>query len=176
MDSLGWEDSLEKRMATRSSILAWQIRTEGPDRLPPMVLQRIQCHWATNLSCAYSQPDTLLLYMIASHLDPLSADIRNMLWASHENGIWIANVFLVGDSGSPGFTKVSHFCYDLKPDMTGCWEVSVFWLNVSCPFPFYLQKYCSLFPHLQCHPTHTEVNTNSHIHVEFFSLWAKYCA
>ena len=29
--SLGWEDPLEERMATHSSILAWEIpRTEGP--------------------------------------------------------------------------------------------------------------------------------------------------
>ena len=32
--SLGWEDPLEKGMATRSSILAWRIpRTEEPGRL-----------------------------------------------------------------------------------------------------------------------------------------------
>ena len=164
-------------MATLSSILAWWIPwTEGPGVLPPIVLDRIQRDWVTNLSCAYSHSDTLLLYTIASHLDPPSADVRNMLWASHENSIWMADVFLVGDSGSPGFTQVSHFYYDLKPGTMGCWQVSVFWLNVSCPFLFYPQKYCSLFPHLQCHPTHTEVNSNSHIHVELASLWAKYCA
>ena len=32
--SLGWEDPLEKEMATHSSILAWEIPwTEEPDRL-----------------------------------------------------------------------------------------------------------------------------------------------
>ena len=32
--------SLEKEMATRSSILAWEIpRTEGPDRLPSVASQ-----------------------------------------------------------------------------------------------------------------------------------------
>ena len=32
--SLGWEDPLEKEMATHSSILAWRISwTEEPDRL-----------------------------------------------------------------------------------------------------------------------------------------------
>ena len=35
--SLGWEDPLEKRMATHSSILAWRIpRTEEPGRLQSM--------------------------------------------------------------------------------------------------------------------------------------------
>ena len=40
--SLGWEDPLEKEMATRSSILAWKIpRTEKPSRLQLMGLQRV---------------------------------------------------------------------------------------------------------------------------------------
>ena len=35
--SLGWEDPLEKEMATRSSTLAWRIpRTEEPGRLQSM--------------------------------------------------------------------------------------------------------------------------------------------
>ena len=35
--SLGWEDPLEKGMATHSSILAWRIpRTEGPGKLQSM--------------------------------------------------------------------------------------------------------------------------------------------
>ena len=38
---LGWEDSLEKEMATHSSILAWKIpKTEEPGRLQPMGSQR----------------------------------------------------------------------------------------------------------------------------------------
>ena len=40
--SLGWEDLLEKEMATHSRILAWRIpRTEQPGRLQPIVLQRV---------------------------------------------------------------------------------------------------------------------------------------
>ena len=40
--SLSWEDPLEKRMATHSSILAWRIpRTEKPDRLQTMGSQRV---------------------------------------------------------------------------------------------------------------------------------------
>ena len=38
--SLGWEDPLEKEMATHSSILAWKIPwTEEPGRLQSMGLQ-----------------------------------------------------------------------------------------------------------------------------------------
>ena len=40
--SLGQEDSLEKGMATHSSILAWRIPwTEEPGELQPMGLQRV---------------------------------------------------------------------------------------------------------------------------------------
>ena len=40
---LGWEDPLEKGMATYSSVLAWRIPwTEEPEGLQSMVLQRIR--------------------------------------------------------------------------------------------------------------------------------------
>ena len=40
--SLGWEDLLEKEMATHSSILAWRIpRMEEHGRLQSMRLQRV---------------------------------------------------------------------------------------------------------------------------------------
>ena len=42
VQSLGWEDLLEKEMATHSSILAWRIPwTEEPDRLQSMGSQRV---------------------------------------------------------------------------------------------------------------------------------------
>ena len=43
VQSLGWEDLLEKEMATHSSILAWKIPwTEEPGRLQSMGSQRIR--------------------------------------------------------------------------------------------------------------------------------------
>ena len=48
VQSLGWEDLLEKEMATHSSILAWKIPlTEEPGRLQPMGSQRVGHDWAT---------------------------------------------------------------------------------------------------------------------------------
>ena len=45
--SLGWEDPLEKEMATHSSILVWEIpRTEEPGGLQSMGLQRVRHDWA----------------------------------------------------------------------------------------------------------------------------------
>ena len=41
VQSLGWEDSLEKEMATHSSILAWEIPwTEEPGGLQSMEFQK----------------------------------------------------------------------------------------------------------------------------------------
>ena len=48
--SLGWEDSLEKEMATHSSILAWKISwTKEPGGLQSMGSQRAGHGWVTNI-------------------------------------------------------------------------------------------------------------------------------
>ena len=42
IQSLGWEDPLEKEMATHSSILAWEVPwMEEPGSLQSMGLQRV---------------------------------------------------------------------------------------------------------------------------------------
>ena len=42
VQSLGWEDPLEKEIATHSSILAWKIPwTEEPGRLQSVGLKRV---------------------------------------------------------------------------------------------------------------------------------------
>ena len=42
VQSLGWEDPLEKGMASHSRILAWRIPwTKEPDRLQSLGLQRV---------------------------------------------------------------------------------------------------------------------------------------
>ena len=59
--SLGWEDPLEKEMATRSSILAWRSpRTEDPDRLQSMgrkepdTTERLHFHFGNGYPLQYS--------------------------------------------------------------------------------------------------------------------------
>ena len=48
VQSLGWEDLLDKEMATHSSILAWKIPwMEEPRRLQSMESQRVGYDWAT---------------------------------------------------------------------------------------------------------------------------------
>ena len=51
VQSLGWEDPLEKEMAIHSSTLAWKIPwTQEPGRLQSMGSQRVVHDWATSLS------------------------------------------------------------------------------------------------------------------------------
>ena len=51
VQSLGWEDPLEKEMATDSSILAWKIPwMEEPGGLQSMGLQRVGHDWVTELN------------------------------------------------------------------------------------------------------------------------------
>ena len=50
VQSPGWEDPLEKEMATHFSILAWKMSwTEEPFMLQSMGLQRVVHNWATSL-------------------------------------------------------------------------------------------------------------------------------
>ena len=47
VQSLVWEDPLEKGLATHSSTLAWRIPwTERPSKLQSMGSQRFRCDWA----------------------------------------------------------------------------------------------------------------------------------
>ena len=49
VQSLGWEDPLEKQMETHSGILIWEIPwTEEPDGLQSMGLQRVSRDLETN--------------------------------------------------------------------------------------------------------------------------------
>ena len=54
VQSLGWEDPLEKGTTTHSSILAWRIPwTEEPGGLQFMWLQRVRHDWATEQQQQY---------------------------------------------------------------------------------------------------------------------------
>ena len=52
VQSLDWEDTLEKEMAAHSSILVWEIPwTEEPDGLQSMGSQGGRHEFATELTC-----------------------------------------------------------------------------------------------------------------------------
>ena len=51
VQSLGWDDPLEKEMAIHSSTIAWKFPwTEEPGRIQSMGSQRVGHDWATSLS------------------------------------------------------------------------------------------------------------------------------
>ena len=60
VQSLGWEDPLEKGMVIHSSIFAWKIAwTEELGRLQSMRSQRVRHNWATKHTHTYSFPQEL---------------------------------------------------------------------------------------------------------------------
>ena len=63
--SQGWEDPLEKEMATHSRTLAWKIPwTEEPGRLQSMGLQRVRHDGATSLYIHEGSFPQISLYFI----------------------------------------------------------------------------------------------------------------
>ena len=87
--SLGWEDPLEKEMATHSSTLAWRSRwTEEPGRLQSMGLQRVGHGWATSLhftsnsgrQTKYFYLDIYLLGVIGEYHDFSPRIFENILY------------------------------------------------------------------------------------------------
>ena len=73
VQSLGWEDPLEKEIATHSSILAWRIPwMKEPDGLQSMGSQRVGHNWATSLSLSFRilyQVDSLSLPLLFGLVD-----------------------------------------------------------------------------------------------------------
>ena len=66
---LGWEDPLEKEMATHSSTLAWKLPwTEEPGRLPSIRSQKGGQHWATSLSADSVFHGAEVLILLKSNL------------------------------------------------------------------------------------------------------------
>ena len=62
VQSLCWEDPLEKEMATHSSILVWEIPwTEEPGGLQSMGLQRVRHDWEPKQQLQYSESVLLQL-------------------------------------------------------------------------------------------------------------------
>ena len=75
--SLGWEDPLEKEMATHSRILAWWIPwTEEPGGLPSTGSQRVGHNWVTSL------------HFTVALAVPLHLDLKPFL----PPGLWVAQL------------------------------------------------------------------------------------
>ena len=62
VESLDWEDLLEKEMATHSSTLSWKIPwMEEPGRLQSMGSQRVGCNWTELICHEVTEPDAMVL-------------------------------------------------------------------------------------------------------------------
>ena len=86
--SLGWEDSLEKEMATHSSILAWKISgTEEPGGLPSVGSPGVGHDWC-DLACMHA-------CIGEGNGNPLQ---YSCLENSRDRGAWWAAVYVVTQS------------------------------------------------------------------------------
>ena len=81
VQSRGWEDPLEKGMATHSSILAWRIPwTEKPGELQFMGLQRVRHDWATNTFTFLDVKEIEYLFLICISRKFLSQVSKSLMW------------------------------------------------------------------------------------------------
>ena len=82
VQSLGWKVSLEKRMATYSSILAWRIPwAEEPGRLLALGLKRVEHNRVTN---------TFTFNILASTKEGLG------IWHNHTKLLHLFNIAFLG--------------------------------------------------------------------------------
>ena len=104
--SLGWDDPLEKGMATHSSILAWRSPwTAEPGRLQSMGLQRVGHNWATNIHTTL-----LVLRLWVSHLSIQFLDFLSV------NG---GEAMLLNSYGYMNikYAKICHILYAIHKNM-----------------------------------------------------------
>ena len=119
--SLGWEDPLEKEMATHSSTLAWRIPwREEPGRLQSMVSQRVGHEWATSLTHSVkgfgvvnkAEVD-VFLELFCFFYDPM--DVGNLILCS--SGFSESSLNMWKFTGhillKPGLENFEHYCASL---------------------------------------------------------------
>ena len=104
VQSLGWEDLLEKEMATHSSILAWKIPwTVEPGRLHSMGSQRVGHDWATSLSLHIQMKFDLFLWFTlqvlsqSCHLSLLLPNILNFYIVEFISLSYLVSGFYIKD-------------------------------------------------------------------------------
>ena len=92
VQSLGWEDPLEKEISIHSSILAWRIPwPEEPSGLQSMGLQSVGHNWETNTS-TFTNTFTALFYMTENIYNEnfffLMSQKLTMAWLSWTTYLW----------------------------------------------------------------------------------------
>ena len=107
IQSLGWEDPLEKEMASHSSILAWRFPwTEEPGRLWSRGLQRVGHDWLANTRWSFSStishplpPPVSNSYCLSTWCQPLYASHCTVQGTALEDekcfvSIWACSFFM----------------------------------------------------------------------------------
>ena len=136
--SLGWEDPLEKEMATHSSILAWKISwTQEPGGLQSMGSLRVRHDWATNTYLlTYPSRDTHTwkcesCSIVPSSLQPYGLRPARLLCCMEfsRQEYWIAlSCSSPGDIHDPGTKTGSlhcrHILYHLSPMHVHEWKLN----------------------------------------------------
>ena len=90
VQSLGWEDPLEKEIAIHSSSLAWKIPwTEEPSRRQPVGSQRVGDDWATSFSLYWRVTFSNKQWAIISFLN---TDLQN-------GSFYVLNVYQIRKKG-----------------------------------------------------------------------------
>ena len=111
--SLGREYSLEKEMATHSSILAWKIPwTEDPGRLQSMGSQRVGHNWMTSLSlsCASKVKFKILQARLQQYLNWQLPDVQDGLRKGRGTRDQIADTHWIIEKVRE-FQKNVYFCF-----------------------------------------------------------------
>ena len=113
VQSLGWEDPLEKEMANHSSILAWKIPwTEEPGGLQSMGLPRVRHDWVTNtFSLSLSLPNqSWVPRLLISYCALLSRSVLfNTLRPYGDEMLW--DMFLWRHSPKNKRVYLAHFSF-----------------------------------------------------------------
>ena len=126
VQSLGWEDPLEKGLATHSSILAWRIPwTEEPGRIQSLGSQRVGHNWATNTLTALIRYVTMAKTSIVFGFRFLMTLNRVSTWL-------------------PGTRQAGSLCY--LGSRKGYWNIKNKDYGIKLPkFKFWLNIYCVIF-------------------------------
>ena len=126
VQSLGWEDPLEKGLATHSSILAWRIPwTEEPGRIQSLGSQRVGHNWATNTLIALIRYVTMAKTSIVFGFRFLMTLNRVSTWL-------------------PGTWQAGSLCH--LGSRKGCWNIKNKDYGIKLPvFKFWLNIYCITF-------------------------------
>ena len=153
VQSLGWEDPLEKEMATHFGTLGWKIPwAEKPGRLQSVGFQRIKHDWATSfftlgqlLSCVrlFETPWTAAHQVSLSITNPELARLMSIKYPSISSSVFPFSSCLQSFPAS-GIFPVSQFFASADLSIGASASALVIPMNIQDSFPLRLTGLISL--------------------------------